>query len=123
MITGVIFDLGSTLIHFDGDWPAVFEESLHALARHFEVEGLAVEPQALRAEFRRQVEASQDMRQQDNIERTSAWVLRKAVEALGADGLDEGVLDRALASLFAVSEARWVPMPGLHDVLAALRAE
>jgi putative hydrolase of the HAD superfamily len=123
VITGVIFDLGSTLIHFDGDWPAVFEESLHALARHLEVEGLAVEPQALRAEFRRQVEASQNMRQQDNIERTSAWVLRKAVEALGADGLDEGVLDRALASLFAVSEARWVPMPGLPDVLAALRAE
>lgn len=123
MITGVIFDLGSTLIHFDGDWPAVFEESLHALARQLEGEGLTVAPQALRAEFRRQVEVSQALRQQDSVERTSAWVLRQVLEALRAGAMDEGVLDRALRGMFAVSEARWMPMPGLHDVLAALRVD
>jgi putative hydrolase of the HAD superfamily len=122
VITGVIFDLGSTLIHFDGNWQAVFEESLHALARQLEADGLAVEPQALRAEFRRQVEVSQALRQQDNVERTSAWVLRQVLEAVGAASVDEGALDRALGSMFAASEARWVPMPGLHDVLSALRA-
>jgi len=123
VITGVIFDLGSTLIHFEGDWHAVFEEGLHALAHQLEADGLAVEPQALRAEFRRQVEGSQALRQQDNIERTSTWVLRQVLDALGAGAPDDGMLDRALRSLFAASEARWAPMPGMHDVLATLRAE
>lgn len=123
MITGVIFDLGSTLIHFDGDWQAVFSESLHALARQLAADGIAVDPEGLRAEFRRQVEAAQAVRQQDHIERTSDSVLRQVLEALGAGPAADDVIERALRSLFAVSEARWAPMPGMHEMLAELKAD
>lgn len=122
MITGVIFDLGSTLIHFDGDWQAVFAESLHALARQLKADGIRVEPALLREAFRRQVEAAQAARQQDCVERTSDSVLRQVLADLGASPADDGVIERALRSLFAVSEARWGPMPGLHEMLAELRA-
>lgn len=122
MITGVIFDLGSTLIHFDGDWQAVFSKSLHALARQLKSDGLTVEPKLLREAFRRQVEAAQAERQKDCVERTSGSVLRQVLADLGASPTDDGVIERALRSLFAVSEARWMPMPGLHEMLAELRA-
>lgn len=122
MITGVIFDLGSTLIHFDGDWQAVFSKSLHALARQLKADGITVKPTLLREAFRRQVEAAQAERQKDCVERTSDSVLRQVLADLGASPVDDGVIERALRSLFAVSEARWVPMPGLHEMLSALRA-
>ena len=121
MISGVVFDLGSTLIHFDGDWKAVFSKSLYALARQLKADGIPVEPRVLRRAFRRQVEAAQAERQKDFVERTSASVLRQVLAELGASPVDDGVIERALRSLFAVSEAHWMPMPGLHEMLAELR--
>jgi putative hydrolase of the HAD superfamily len=122
MIAGVIFDLGSTLIHFEGDWPSVFEESMHALTRQLTRDGVILDPEAFRRTFRVQVEASQAMRLRDHQERTSEFVLRQVLEVLGAPTPGEAVIARALAAMFAVSEARWGPMPGLHPMLDELRA-
>lgn len=121
MIAGVIFDLGSTLIHFDGDWASVFEESLHALTRQLTLDGVTFDPGAFRRTFRVQVEASQAVRLRDHQERTSESVLRQVLEVLGAPVPGEAVIARALAAMFAVSEARWEPMPGLHPMLDELR--
>jgi len=49
-------------------------------------------------------------------------VLRQVLEVLGAPTPGEAVIARALAAMFAVSEARWGPMPGLHPMLDELRA-
>jgi putative hydrolase of the HAD superfamily len=122
VIAGVIFDLGSTLIHFDGDWASVFEESLHALTRQLALDGVTFDPEAFRGAFRVEVEASQRLRQQDHLERTSDSVLRQTLERLGAPAADDSVIARALAAMFAVSEARWEPMPGLQPMLDDLRA-
>jgi len=123
VIAGVIFDLGSTLIHFDGDWASIFEESVHALALQLAADGLTIDPAAFRGAFRIEVESSQHLRQQDHLERTSDSVLRRTLEALGHPAVDGSLIARALACMFAVSEARWDSMPGLHPMLAALRAQ
>jgi len=122
MIAGVIFDLGSTLIHFEGDWSSVFEESLHALARQLSDDGLRIDPDAFRRAFRLEVESSQRSRQQDYLERTSESVLRQTLEGMGFRDADDTLIARALAAMFAVSEACWGPMPGLHPMLDELRA-
>ena len=122
MIAGVIFDLGSTLIHFDGDWVSVFEESLHALARQLTLDGVTFDLEAFHRTFRVQVESSQAMRQRDHQERTSESVLRQTFEGLGTPAPDDAVIARALAAMFAVSEVRWEPMPGLHPMLGDLRS-
>src|SRR4030042_1470876 len=106
MIAGVIFDLGSTLIHFEGDWTSVFEESLHALARQLSDDGLAIDLDDFRRAFRLEVESSQRSRQQDYLERTSESVLRKTREGMGFRDGDETRIARALAAMFAVSEAQ-----------------
>jgi putative hydrolase of the HAD superfamily len=122
VIAGVIFDLGSTLIHFEGDWTSVFEESLHALTAQLAVDGLTIDLEAFRGAFRLEVESSQRMRQQDHLERTSESVLRQTLEGMGIRAADDSLIARALAAMFAVSEARWEPMPGLHPMLDELRA-
>jgi putative hydrolase of the HAD superfamily len=119
MIGGVIFDLGSTLIHFDGDWALVLEEGLSALSRQMAADRMAIDPVAFRAEM----ETAQRVRQQDCVERTTESVLRRTLEAAGYRAVDDALIERALAAMFAVSEARWKPMPGLHPMLDALRAQ
>ncbi len=94
MIAGVIFDLGSTLIHFEGDWTSVFEESLHALTAQLAVDGLTIDLEAFRSAFRLEVESSQRTRQQDHLERTSESVLRQTLEGMGIR-LSGGIADRS----------------------------
>ena len=120
MIAGVIFDLGSTLIHFEGDWQSVFDESLHALARQLSDDGLTIDLDAFRRAFRLEIELSQRSRQQDYRERTSESVLRQTLEGMGIRDADDTLIARGLAAMFAVSEARWEPMPGLHPMLDEL---
>jgi HAD superfamily hydrolase (TIGR01662 family) len=119
VISGVIFDLGSTLIHFDGDWDLIFEEGLSALLRQLAADRLAIDPMAFRVEM----ETAQRVRQQDHVERTTESVLRWTLEASGYPALDDALIQRALAAMFAVSEERWTPMPGLHPMLGTLRAQ
>lgn len=123
MIRGVIFDLGSTLIHFDGDWDLVFEEGLHALSQQLAADGVALDPAAFRDAFRMEMETAQRVRLQDHLERTAESVLRRTLEALGQPPMEDALIQRALRAMFAVSEARWQPMPGLHPMLDALRVQ
>ncbi len=123
MIRGVIFDLGSTLIHFDGDWDLVFEEGLHALSRQLASVGVAFDAVTFRDAFRAEMETAQRVRLQDHVERTTELVLRRTLAGLSPRLMDDAQMERALRTLFAVSEARWQPMPGLHPTLEALRAE
>lgn len=119
MIRGVIFDLGSTLIHFDGDWALVLEDSLSALSRQLAADRVTFDPVAFRAEM----ETAQRVRQQDLVERTTESVLRRILEASGQFAVEDALIERALAAMSAVSEAHWTPMPGLHPMLDTLRAQ
>jgi putative hydrolase of the HAD superfamily len=123
VIRGVIFDLGSTLIHFDGDWDEAFEQGLEALSGQLAADRVALDSAAFRAAFRREMETAQKVRLQDHVERTTESVLRRTLARLGPSLMDDAQIERALRALFAVSEAHWQPMPGLHPTLEALRAE
>ena len=70
-----------------------------------------------------EMETAQRVRLQDHLERTAVSGLRRTLEAMGQPPMDEGLIQRALRALFAVSEARWQPMPGLHPMLDALREQ
>jgi HAD superfamily hydrolase (TIGR01662 family) len=121
MIRGVIFDLGSTLIHFSGDWPTVIDSGLDALTASLREQGLAVDASAFREAFREETEGSQRGRALDFVERTSAAVLRLVLTRYGYPDVEDAIVERAVAALFAVSEAHWEPMPGLSQTLTRLR--
>jgi putative hydrolase of the HAD superfamily len=123
VISGVIFDLGSTLIRFDGDWDQAFRDGLHALARQLEADGLAIDLETLRSRFRQEMEIAQRVRLQDHVERTTEAVLRRTLQAMDCPARQDAQIERAVRALYAVSEAGWHPMPGLHPMLDALRAD
>ncbi len=120
MIRGVIFDLGSTLIRFDGSWPDVMAESQAILTDQLEREGFVFDREAFAQEFRRDLEAYYREREHEFVEITTASILRRVMARFGYPAVDDETVQRALKSMYLVSEARWHPMDGVHAVLEEL---
>jgi putative hydrolase of the HAD superfamily len=122
MIKGVIFDLGSTLIRFDGDWLEARTLGAQAMVEQLRVDGLNLDEHAFTQAFFLVLDQSYRERDSDYRERTTASLLHKILQDLGIPSVCEDVATRALVKFYAVSEASWKPMPDVHNVLAALRA-
>lgn len=121
MIRGVIFDLGSTLIRFEGDWNEVRSRGLHAMLEQFEQEGLAVDDQAFAERFNHTLESSLKERESSGIEIPTESLLRLVLVQFGKWQVEDGVVKRVVERMFRESEGLWKPMPGLIDVLDELK--
>jgi putative hydrolase of the HAD superfamily len=120
MIYGVIFDLGSTLIRFDGSWPEVLDASQQELVAQLNAEGYELDAAAFSAEFRKELEAYYHEREHEFVEVTTAYLMGVVMARFGYPAVDEGAVRRALEKMYAVSEARWQPMDGVESVLTEL---
>jgi HAD superfamily hydrolase (TIGR01662 family) len=122
MILGVIFDLGSTLIHFTGDWDQIWQASLKELEAALQDAGLETLPQGVTEEFARRMDAYRQDRLDDHKERTTASVLIESLAALGVPRPEDNKIRAVLARMYAPSEEYWKPVPGLDSTLNELQA-
>lgn len=121
MIRGVVFDLGQTLIRFEGDWPRVFAKSRRELIHYLCAKGLELPEEEFSEALRSRIEGAQEQREEDYVERPSSELLIETLADFGIDGLPEDLLKEALARMFAASESAWQPMPNLLTVLESVR--
>lgn len=119
-VGGVIFDLGSTLIRFRGDWTEVLQQGRSALAHWLRRAGYPVEVEAFDDEVQRAFESNFRERRHDHRERAAREIVLEALAALGVDSVREEDLREGLRRLYAPSEACWSAVPGVHTVLADL---
>ena len=122
MIRGVIFDLGSTLIRFEGEWPEILQESSQVLAKQLERDGYHLDESFIE-EFIQEMQDSYHLRERDWVERTTSSLLRKVMARFGHREVPDEVIERAIFQFFNVSEARWSPMEGVYAVLDELRVK
>jgi putative hydrolase of the HAD superfamily len=122
-IRGVIFDLGSTLIRFEGDWPILLQDSLDLLIDQLQKDGLAFDRSDFRSAFERALEAYDHQRQTNLIERSTASLLQESLSSFGYEEISPDILRRGLKRFYSVSETHWQPMPALHEVLDELQDE
>jgi len=122
-IRGVIFDLGSTLIRFDGDWPILLQESLDFLSDQLQEDGLDFDRSDFRSAFERALEAYDYQRQSNQLERSTASLLQETLSTFGCEEISPDILGRGLKRFYSVSETHWQPMPALHTVLDELQKE
>lgn len=121
VIRGVIFDLGSTLIRFNGDWPEMLQESSQGLTEVLEQEGYSLDSRSFIEVFTSEMTEGFRAREKDWIERTTSSLLRKVMSHFGHEQVSDETVDRALVRFYAVSEGRWEPMDGVYGVLDELR--
>ncbi|TET98438.1 MAG: HAD family hydrolase [Anaerolineales bacterium] len=122
-IRGAIFDLGSTLIRFDGDWPILLQDSLDLMIDQLQEDGLNFDRSGFRSAFERALEAYDLQRQSSQLERSTTSLLQETLNTFGHEGISPDILGRGLKRFYSVSEIHWRPMPALHTVLGELHEE
>jgi HAD superfamily hydrolase (TIGR01662 family) len=103
----VLFDLGNTLLYFDGVWDQMIAEMDRALLHSLQGSGLVLSEQ----NFLRQVEtrfAEFDAQKSGEfLEFTTTFILRSLLADLGYSEVPEAVLQQAIRAMYAVSQAHW----------------
>jgi len=121
VIRGVIFDLGSTLIRFNGDWQEILQESSQTLAEVLEQEGFSLDGRSFTEVFTCEMTEGYQAREKDWVERTTSSLLRKVMSRFGYGEISDETVARALVRFYAASEGCWEPMQGMYAVLDELR--
>ena len=120
MIKGIIFDLGSTLMYFEGKWEDVDQQSTASLIAFLNANGVAVDGTfpALFLEHRKR---GWKLAEETNVEHTVADALRDTLAQMGHFSLD-GLLPRAIETYFALGETHWHVYPDAVATLQTLQA-
>jgi FMN phosphatase YigB (HAD superfamily) len=124
MLRGVLFDLGSTLIHspHDLNWALTLNRMRGDLVAALRAGGCEVDAAAFHARFAERVREFDEQGQTDWVEYTAGYILTATLEELGAPPPTPEVVAEALAAYYGYSESLWQPVPGLHETLDQLRA-
>ena len=103
----VIFDLGGTLIYFDGDWEDVVIEAQQQLYQGLRDAGFDLEKTSFIRDFHNQMVVYQARRETDCKEHTTEAVLKKVLEGWGYPNVDIEDVSPAIARMYAVSQKQW----------------
>ncbi len=103
----ILFDLGNTLIYFDGDEEITAAQAARSLTRDLIDHGFNLDPEAFPLRFQAAMRGYFDRREKDCLELTSSYVLREELISCGYTDPPADALRSALRSMYAVSEAHW----------------
>lgn len=103
----VLFDLGNTLIYFDGDEDQTVAIATQEMTHKLISLGYGLNEIEFPKAFRESMKSYFEKREKDCLELTSAYVLREELLAAGYRDPPAAHLHLALESMYAVSEAHW----------------
>jgi putative hydrolase of the HAD superfamily len=117
----IFFDLGSTLIYFDGYLPDVMARAYQELAASLLSGGFTLNKDVFLAEFLSRLEAYHTERETQLIEYTTEEVLRIVLERQGLNGITHDQMRPHLARLYSVTQACWKVEQDTITTLQALK--
>ena len=120
-IKGVIFDLGSTLIEFRGEWGAIFRGMSQDLIAYLRDHGFVMDFAQFDQRYQEIVDQFYTRGQQDWIEYTAEYTLRYALAEFGYPEVSDQVLREGLAAAYAQGELLWQPFEDAYRTLDALQ--
>ncbi|HEX7433443.1 MAG TPA: HAD family hydrolase [Anaerolineaceae bacterium] len=103
----ILFDLGSTLIYFDGGYTPWLSEATSALARSLIGGGFNLDEAAFISAYDTRIQAYYQERGSEFIEYTTAYYLRQILADFGYPAVPDESIKAALASLYSVSQVRY----------------
>ena len=120
-IKGILFDLGSTLIEFHGEWNDVMWRGARAQIDFFLAHGLQLDPESFLKRHRELIMQFIDKGAQDWIEYSSDKALKLALAEFGYDDAPQTLIDESLKELYTYGETLWRPFPDTYATLDMLR--
>lgn len=103
----VLFDLGDTLIYFDGDWNDVLIRSTKALWTSLADSEIRVEPDSFLNDFSQRMRLYYQDRVESYIEYRTANVLADTLAQYGFKQIPQAIITEALSQMYAISQAHW----------------
>ncbi len=119
----VFFDLGFTLINFEGDYQALINDSYFALARSLIRSGYLLDANAFVERFNAVLSDYYQARDEDLIERPVELYLTRVLNSLGHPEPPEEITRSALSDMYYITESHWTLAPDANNVLTRLRRE
>lgn len=120
-IHGVIFDLGSTLIEFRGDWGDIFRSMSSDLIAYLRDHGFHLDFEKFDRRYQEVVDQFYTRGQQDWIEYTAEYTLRYTLAEFGYPEVSDQVLKESLAAAYAQGELLWQPFGEVVRALDTLK--
>lgn len=118
----ILFDLGNTLIYFEGHWQQVINEMNIALVDALCDMGYRLDRQTFADTFSTRSEAYYQQRDEDYIEHSTYEVLRQLMSEIQARDPDPTHLREAIRKMYLVSQAHWHLEQDTIDCLETLMA-
>lgn len=118
----VLFDLGSTLIYFEGDWRASMMEGLKESTQYLRSLGYALDAKAFPDAYYALIQEYYQKRNDKFVEYTSEHVLSEALRVHSVPNPPEEHLRQALKVMYRVTQEHWHVEQDAAPVLDALRA-
>lgn len=118
---GILFDLGNTLLHFDGDTAEMIARADKALAESLFSSGLELDKDQFVREFRHRLSTYHQAREEDLIEHTTRHILEQVLADFGFKGVQERIIQEGLKNLYHVSQNHWIPEIDALPTLEALK--
>src|SRR5438552_14205669 len=121
MIRGIIFDLGNTLVYFDGDWETVITNGIETMCAYLNERGYPV-PVSFAASFRDFHELGRRRGLKTDVEYTAEHALNDALAQHSICWIADAVLPHAVEKFFDAEAAHWLAYPDAWATLETLRA-
>lgn len=118
----VFFDLGYTLINFEGDFHKVLSDSYLALAESLVHSGISVDPQAFSTKFEQTISEYYRTREIDLIERPVESYLIQTLCDFGYSTVPDETIQKVLTDMYQLSESYWHLEPDALDTLKTLKS-
>lgn len=117
----LIFDLGGTLIYFEGQWPEVLSRAYASLMKSLHAAGFDLDDGPFLKEFRHRIDQYYLQREAEFIEYTTACLLRTLLADHGYPEVSDAIVRSALRNMYAVSQAHWRTEEDAMSTLQLLR--
>lgn len=121
-IRTIFFDLGSTLMYYDGQWPDALYQAIEQLGQALRQAGLQLNLPEFLPEFQRRMNAYFIQRDDEYLEYTTEFILQNQLADFGYPHVPIETQRGALASMYAVTQAHWHREDDTLPTLEALKA-
>jgi putative hydrolase of the HAD superfamily len=119
----LFFDLGNTLIYFDGEWSEVLLRASKKLWQSLQKAGLELNQNTFYQEFFKRLQDYYVERETDCTELTTSYLLQKILAEKGHPDVPESIIRPALAAMYSVSQEHWHVEKDTKSVLRELKRQ
>ena len=119
----VLFDLGRTLMYFDGPLPEVIEQADHAMVQQLKQAGLEFDEARFLTAFHLHEEDDNDGRGKEFREFPTRITMKQLLAKYGFTNIADSLIDRAADALFKITQEYWHPEEDALPVIRQLAQE